>query len=123
MLRSRRCASSMLLSLSTLLPAAVWVVMSGLLLTVGDVLFRFGVGTHSGLLFAGAYVVYAVGVFSMTMSFFGQNIALATLAAILVNVIGITIVSLWYFGDEISLMQWAGIALGIAALFMLETHY
>ena len=113
----------MLLSLSTLLPAAAWVVMSGLLLTIGDVLFRFGVGTHSGLLFAGAYVVYAVGVFSMTMSFFGQNIALATLAAILVNVIGITIVSLWYFGDEISLMQWAGIALGIAALFMLEAHY
>jgi hypothetical protein len=112
----------MLQVISTFFPAVLRVLLSGVLLTTGDVVFRFGMNSHGSALFGVAYIIYAAGVFCMTMSFFGQNIAVATLAAVLVNMITIAVVSAWYFCDEISIIQWSGMGLGIIALLLLEFY-
>lgn len=56
----------------------------------------------------------------MMLSFFGQNIALATVAAIVVNVMTYLAYAYVVFGDTVSAVHIAGLVLGLVAFALLE---
>ncbi len=66
------------------------------------------------------FLVYISGVFCMMMSFFQQNIAVATVAAVILNAVGYLLFAYFYYGDTIGTWQIAGIILGLVAFAILE---
>lgn len=102
----------------------MWVLLGGLLLTAGDVVIKYWIANaeHPGMLFGAGYALYLIGVLCMIMSFFGQNIALATMAAILVNVISLTLVSSWIFNESVSVLGYLGLGIAFVALGLIEFY-
>jgi len=56
----------------------------------------------------------------MMMSFFGQNIAVAGIAAVLFNTIIYLAIAYIAFGDVITAREMVGIALGLVAIVLFE---
>lgn len=110
----------MLIAISNLLPSAVWTIASGFVLTGGDFLLRSWLQTKWPYGFLFTFLVYVLGLLCMMMSFFQQNIAVATVAAVIINVVGYMILAHIFFGDTISLWKGIGIALGLLAFAILE---
>jgi hypothetical protein len=106
--------------LSSFLPAIVWSVLSGVILTAGDVTLRFWFEAKWAHGFEVTFLLYMLGVFFMMMSFFEQNIAIATIAAIVLNAVGYLVAVYFIYGDSITLWQTVGVALGLIALAILE---
>jgi len=71
--------------------------------------------------FALVLAIYVAGIFCMMMTFFQQNIAIATVAAILVNIVTYLLVARILYGDTLSMLQITGLALGLAAIVILES--
>ena len=112
--------TNMLNSISNLLPAIVWSLTSGIILTMGDIVLRSWFQTRWQHGFEIAFLIYSLGMFFMLMSFFQQNIAVATVAAVAINAIGYILLAYMIYGDVISHGQIVGIILGLAALAILE---
>jgi drug/metabolite transporter (DMT)-like permease len=107
-------------ALSLMFPVLAWIIASGVFLTVADILFRVGLSGrwHYGFLLV--FFVYMIGMFCMMMTFFQQNIAIATVAAVLVNIVAYLAAAYILYGDTLSAMQIVGVALGVTAIAVLE---
>ena len=110
----------MLNALSNLLPAVVWTITSGIVLTAGDLVLRSWLPEKWSYGFELTFLIYIIGVLCMMMSFFQQNIALATVAAVVVNAVGYLLAVYVIYGDTISVWQGVGIFLGLVAFAILE---
>jgi hypothetical protein len=106
--------------LSNLIPAALWSVMSGIVLTAGDINLRTWLQYKWPYGFELTILIYVLGLLCMVMSFFQQHIAVATIAAIVMNAAIYIAVASYIFHDSMSGMQIAGIVLGLAAFAVLE---
>ncbi len=107
-------------NMSLLMSTAGWTVLGALFLTAGDVLFRHYLSSMPRYGFAASFAVYLTGFFFMMLSFFGQNIAVASILAILFNIAFYLGAAHYMFGDTVTARQVAGIVLGLAAVFLLE---
>ena len=107
-------------TLSNFLPALVWTILSGFILTGGDIMLRSWLQTKWSHGFEFTFLVYISGVFCMMMSFFQQNIALATVAAVILNAVGYLLFAYFYYGDTIGVWQIVGIVLGLIAFTIIE---
>ncbi len=105
---------------SQLLPSLSWIIISSLFLTAGDISFRYYIENHWNMGFVVSFGIYMIGIFFLTMSFFGQNIAVATVIGILFNITTYLIFAYFLFGDMISIRESIGLLLGFAAIFLLE---
>lgn len=110
----------MFIAISNLLPAVAWTLASGFILTVGDIILRSWLPEKWSYGFELTFLIYVLGVFCMMMSFFQQNIALATVAAVIINAVGYLLAVYLIYGDTISTWQAAGIFLGLVAFAILE---
>ena len=106
----------MIHAFSSLLPTYVWIILSSIILTVGDVLFRIYQSAALPRGFIILFLIYVVGVFCMVMSFFGENIAIATIISIIFNCIAYLIVSYLLFGDTLTPLQICGIGFGFISI-------
>lgn len=97
-----------------------WILFSGVFLTVGDVIFRFWQQYSFWNGFLLAFSFYMVGIFCLMMSFFSENIAIATIAAVVVNTVVYLLASYFFFGDTISFLECCGVILGLTAIALIE---
>lgn len=109
-----------IITVSSLLSPVVWTLLSGIAYTAGDILLRIWFEEKFTLGFPFVFVIYMTGTFCMMMSFFGQNIAIATVAAIVVNVTLYVIAAYLLYGDPIHAWQVIGLVLGLVSLAILE---
>lgn len=110
----------MLHAIALTLPPVVWTFACAAFLTVGDILFRTWLHSQWTAGFAVTFAFYAIGTLCMMMSFFGQGIAVATVAAVIANIVAYLLASWWLYGDAPNLMQIVGIILGFAVIAILE---
>jgi hypothetical protein len=108
-------------AIASLLPTLAWTFLCSILLTIGDITFRHWQHTAFQYGFWATFVLYALAMLALMLSFFGQNIAIASIAAILLNTISYLIVARLAYGDDINAIQLLGIGLAFVAITLFET--
>ncbi len=99
----------------------IWIVLGGITLTVGDIIFRyFWLHTNEWWLYAVGIVIYLIGLVFLVESYKYQNIAIASTAVVITNIILLSAVSWFYFDQKLSAYQLIGIMFGVIAIFILE---
>jgi hypothetical protein len=102
-------------------PAVVWICGGGVLLTVADVLMIFFLEHgRSTSLFALAFFIYMLGMFCLCLSYFGEDIAVASIAIVLVNVVTLAAVNALWFGHVLSPLSYFAMVLGCISFCILE---
>lgn len=105
---------------ASLLSAPVWLSASAVLLTAGDVVFRLWQKQPFWGGFEGTFAIYMLGILCLIFSFFSENIALATTAAIILNSLGYLLAAYLLWGETVSGVQLAGIGLGLVAIGLMQ---
>lgn len=109
--------------MANLLPTIYWSILSGVLLTFGDISMRFFIDKYEKYdLFLVTVFLYTFGVFCMMMSFFGKDIAVATVMAIIFNAVFLLLINNFYFNEPLSLMGYLGILVAFIAVIILEVY-
>lgn len=109
--------------LANSLPPIVWALLAGFILTGADIVFRYWQDTPWRGGFWVALGIYTVGVMCMMFTFFGKNIAIATMLTVLINMISYLVVAYFIFGDTLSPIKLFGLGLGLIAIFVLELSH
>lgn len=107
-------------AIASLIAPIYWMVISSVFLTVGDIMFRWWLEQQWPHGFALSCGIYALGMFCLIMSFFGENIAIATVIGITLNVIFYLAYAYFAYGDTLSTKEIIGIFTGLAAIYLLE---
>ncbi|MFZ2593520.1 MAG: hypothetical protein WAX38_01960 [Minisyncoccia bacterium] len=111
----------MIPTLALSLPPLAWILGGGLLLTAGDIFMRYYVESpETTWLFVAGFSMYVLGLLSLSCSFFGEDIVIASVAIVLVNVVTLTLVNLLVFHKSLSVMGYVGVVLGVIAFVILE---
>ncbi len=103
--------------------AIIWLVLGGIALTIGDIIFKFWVEKtlpYLSIAYIGGLALYILGLIFLVESFKTQNIAVASAVFVLINISILAIVSWLYFGDKLSLVQILGLLLAGGAIILLE---
>ena len=96
------------------------LAIGGIILTVGDIIFKSWVEKpHTGMYVLGL-AVYLVGLMFLVQSFKFENIAVASTIFVILNITTLLLVSWFYFVEKISLLQFSCIALAFVAILLLE---
>jgi multidrug transporter EmrE-like cation transporter len=98
----------------------LWLILGGILLTVGDIIMKEWVQTENSLYFLVGLAFYIISLICLAFTFREKNIAVASLMLIIFNVVILSIVSWLFFNEPLSLRQFLGLGLGIAAIIMME---
>ncbi len=110
-------------SIATYLPSLYWILLSGTLLTVGDICARFFLDDNQKqYLFWAAFAIYIAGIWCLMMSFFGRDIAVASVMTVLVNATVLMIINAWYFHEPLSFMGYIGMVCAFLAIIILELY-
>jgi len=94
--------------------------IGGIILTIGDIVMKKWVGSHSFYTYILGLGIYLVGLNFLAQSFRYKNIAVASVIFVIFNVAILSFVSWFYFREKLSVLQLAGIAMGIASIVILE---
>jgi multidrug transporter EmrE-like cation transporter len=98
-----------------------WLLLGGIILTMGDILMKEWVNTNSKLHLAFGLGLYFISLICLAISFREKNIAVASMMLIIFNVLSLALVSWLYFKEPLSQQQLAGLALGIATIIVMES--
>jgi drug/metabolite transporter (DMT)-like permease len=109
-------------TISGFFPSLMWTILSGFFLTVGDLLLRSWIAHPWSYGFWVSFAVYIVSIFLAMMSFFGENIAIATLLIVMLNSITYLVATYYFYGDTIETRQIIGVFIGFCAIFLLKSH-
>ena len=96
------------------------VLIGGLILTVGDIVFKNWAINNSWLTFIFGLFIWTIGLVFLALSFKYKNIAIASLIFSLSNVISLTVISWLWYNEGLTTNQLIGIILGIIAVIFLE---
>ncbi len=100
--------------------ASIVLIIGGIVLTLGDIIFKFWVEKPQPFLYIVGLGVYLVGLILLVQSFKTENIADASATLVVANLVTLSLVSWLYFGEKLSALQLAGIGVGIIAILLLE---
>ncbi len=100
--------------------AFIVLFSGGVILTIGDIVFKYWMGHSHPLIYAAGFVLYMIGLVLLIKSYQYQNIAVASTIFELVNVVTLAIVSWLLFKEGLTHTQLGGVFLAIVAVFMLE---
>ncbi len=98
----------------------LWLSAGGILLTVGDIIFKYWLNSYSKILFALGISTYLIGLLFLVQSFKRENIAVATVIFVLINVVTLLLASWYLFDEPLSIYKISAIALALVAVAMLE---
>jgi multidrug transporter EmrE-like cation transporter len=105
--------------LQKLFPTALLLV-SGLLLTIGDIILKKWVLSNSAHHYLYGLLFWIVALNMLAWSFRYKNIAVASMLMVIFNVLSLVLVSVFYFKENLSGREALGILLGIASVVLLE---
>lgn len=113
----------MISSIATYMPSLYWILLSGVLLTVGDISARFFLADNQKqLLFWSAFGMYILGIWCLMMSFFGRDIAVASVMTVLVNATVLMVINARYFNEPLSFMGYVGMSCAFVSIILLEVY-
>ena len=92
----------------------------GLVLTLGDIVFKYWIGYSHPLLYGIGFSLYMIGLVLLIRSYRYENIAIASTVFELINLVTLAIVSWILFKEHLSYIQMAGIGTAIVAVLLLE---
>jgi multidrug transporter EmrE-like cation transporter len=102
------------------MPPLLWMFVGGIIVTVGDIIFKFWAEQQSAYLFVAGILVYLTGTLFLIQSFRTTNIAVASMIFIIFNIIALTLVSWFYFDEKLSTLQLVGLVLALGSVALLE---
>lgn len=98
--------------------------IGGLILTAGDVLFKFWVeknGAYLSNLYVVGILLYLVGSMFLVQSYkYDMNIVSAGIIQVLFNTIILVLVSYFYFNENLTLLQVIGVILGVVSIYLIK---
>lgn len=98
----------------------LWLTFGGILLTAGDIIFKYWLTSYSKVLFALGILTYVGGLMCLVQSFKSENIAVATVIFVVINVVTLLFASWYLFYEPVSFYKLVAIALAIVAIALLE---
>ncbi len=105
-----------------LIPFVV-LFIGGVVLTVGDLVFKTWVekGMGYSLLYIFGVFVYLIGSMLLVESYkYDVNIAVAGIVQVLFNTIILVIFTYFYFHEPLTTKQFAGIILGVLSIYLIR---
>lgn len=96
-----------------------FLAIGGLLLTIGDVVFKFWAKEALARYYVSGLALYLMGMLCLVESFKTHNMAVASAIFVVVNIVTLAIVSWLYFAEPLTSQQMVGISLAIVAVFFL----
>ncbi len=96
------------------------LAIGGVILTVGDVVFKYWTLTSKPVLYVLGIPIYLVALLFLAESYKYQHMAGASLVLTTLNTLLLVVVSSLLFREHLSPVQWVGIALGIAAVVCIQ---
>ena len=102
------------------MPAIVILILGGLILTIGDIVFKFYAETSKSFLYVIGIIIYIIGLMFLVQTFKTENIAVASAVFVIVNIVSLLMISRFYFGEQLSLLQLIGLVIAIIAILILE---
>ncbi len=98
----------------------VELIIAGLFLTAGDVLFKHQIHTLSWPVYAGGLAFYLIGLVFLIRTYPTENIAVASALMVIFNIIALTVVSWLWFKEPVTLLQAFGLVLAFGAIALLR---
>ncbi|MBI4118245.1 MAG: hypothetical protein HY455_01750 [Parcubacteria group bacterium] len=99
-----------------------WILVGGIILTGGDIMTKLAIEGRGETFFWTGFTLFIIGEFFLAMSFFGQNIAQASLAMVIINILALTLVNIFVFHESMSLLGYAAMVLGLVSYIVLEFY-
>lgn len=100
----------------------IWLILGGIILTIGDIFFKYWTKNPKNWLYVLGLVIYLVGLMFLVKSFKTHNIAVASVIFVVANVVTLGIVSWTFFNEPLSVIQIIGIILAIIAIIILGVN-
>ena len=105
------------------MPTLLSLIIGGVLLTIGDIVFKFWIERsepYVSFLYAGGLFLYMLGAIFLIETYKTENIATATAIFIIVNIVTLALVSWLYFHDNLTCLQMIGLMLAICSIVLIE---
>lgn len=104
--------------------ALLILFIGGVVLTAGDIVFKFWVerhGSYMSLLYSVGILLYLIGSLFLVQSYkHDMNIVAAGIIQVLFNTIVLVLVSHFYFNETLTSIQVAGVILGIISIYLIK---
>lgn len=98
--------------------------IGGIVLTAGDILFKFWVeknGSYFSHLYIVGILLYLIGSMFLVQSYkYDMNIVAAGIIQVLFNTIILVLVTYFYFHEDLTSLQVAGVILGIISIYLIK---
>jgi len=98
----------------------LYIIMSGILLTVGDLIMKKWVVCDMTRYYLIGLIVYFIGLNFLAQSYLYRHIAVATCLVNIFNVLILVVVSTIFFKDKLSLQEYIGIFLAVSSIIVLN---
>jgi len=97
-----------------------WLAVGSLLLTAGDIVFKFWAKEALSRYYFSGLFMYILGLLCLVESFKSHNMAVATAILVIGNIVALAVVSWLYFGEPLTVQQMFGILLAIGAVILMS---
>lgn len=98
----------------------IFIILSGVILTIGDLIMKKWANGNKILFFVLGMLVYVVGMTFCAVSYKYKNIVESSMMIVLVNVSTLALVTTIYLRETLSIYQIIGVLVGIAVVIFLE---
>ena len=98
----------------------VLLLAGGVLLTLGDIVFKYYAGHHNVYLYGLGLLLYIAGLVPLIESYKFTNIEVASALLVLFNIAILTVAGWLLFKEKISALELVGLAFAAAAIVLLE---
>jgi len=96
------------------------LLVGGVLLTMGDIVFKYYAGHHSPYLYGFGLLLYVGGLIPLIESYKYANIEVASALLVLFNIIILAVVGWLFFREHIGFYEIAGLIFAGIAILLLE---
>jgi multidrug transporter EmrE-like cation transporter len=100
--------------------ALVLLTFGGIILTIGDIIFKFYALNSRWSLYAVGLLVYLIGEVLLVQTYKTENIAVASTVFVVANVISLLLVSCLYFHESLSVARVGALFLALISIVILE---
>lgn len=100
--------------------AIFFVIIGGIILTLGDIVLKKWVTTSYDTLYVAGILLYLISMNFLAHSYKYEDIAVASMLMVVFNVLTLTAIGYFFFSENITRYELIGIAFGIVSIGFLE---